>query len=202
MRAIVYNNAVMNKNTYINGNASSTQATEATITNLNPAVTHESNGKSNKEIIEFVINNGIFSDMIIKFRNDLAEYAADALASYLDHRGFDFVADVAYNPALKHFSDFENIKFSLIDDIYSWFADELTMTEVADLSEYDNLSEFNEIAGVSFTQFFNLNKMTITNFLYLVNNWDEIVVEKLDDNEESEMLHRASMTRLANLMIG
>lgn len=158
--------------------------------------------KSNKEVIEFVINNGIFSDMIIKFRNDLAEYAADALASYLDHRGFDFVADVAYNLALKHFADFENIKFSLIDDIYSWFADELVMTEIADLSEYDNLSEFNEIAGVSFTQFFNLNKMTVTNFLYLVKNWDEIVVEKLDDNEESEMLHRASMLRLANLMIG
>lgn len=43
MRVIVYNNPVMTKYTHINGNASSTKATEATITNLNPAVTLERN---------------------------------------------------------------------------------------------------------------------------------------------------------------
>lgn len=202
MRVIVYNNAVMNKNTYINGNASSTKATEATITNLNPAVTHESNGKSNKEVIEFVINNGIFSDMIIKIKNELAEFTADAAATYLDHYGYEFVSNEVYKIALKYFADFENIKYSIDNDTYGLFADEMVMTEVVDLSEYDDLSEFNEIAGVSFTQFFNLNKMTVTNFLGLVEDWNEIVVEKLDDNDESKMLHRASMTRLANLMIG
>lgn len=44
----MYNNPVMNKNTYINGNASSTKATEATITNLNPTVSQSNNGSCNE----------------------------------------------------------------------------------------------------------------------------------------------------------
>lgn len=43
MRIIVYNNPDMTKYTHINSNASSTQATEATITNLNLGVTIQSN---------------------------------------------------------------------------------------------------------------------------------------------------------------
>lgn len=158
--------------------------------------------KSNKEVIEFVINNGIFSDMIIDFKNELAEYAADVAASYLDRNGYDFASNKVYEIALEHFSDFSNAKDSLSNDTYGRWVAETMMTEFTDWSEYDDMSEFNEIAGVSFTEFFNLNEMTINDFLGLVEDWDEIVVEKLDDNEESKMLHRASMIRLANLMVG
>lgn len=153
------------------------------------------NSANKSDIVEFVINSGIFSDMITKFKNGLAQEAADAVASYLDDNGFDFVSDEAYNLALEHFTDFSNAKYSLSNDAYGWVA-EMTMTEVADLSE------FNEIAGVSITEIFNLNKMTVEDFLSLVEDWDEIVVDKLDDTEETEILHRVSMSRIANLMIG
>lgn len=146
------------------------------------------NSANKSDIVEFVINNGIFSDMIIKFKKGLAESAADAVASYLDDNGFDFVSNAAYDLALEHFTDFSNAKYSLSNDAYEWVA-EMKMTEVADLSD------FNEIAGLSFTEIFNLNKMTVADFLSLVDNWDEIMIE------ESEILHRASMTRLAHLMI-
>lgn len=163
--------------------------------------------KSNKEVIEFVINNGIFSDMIIKFRNDFAEYAADVAASYIERNGYDFASNKVYEIALNHFSDFSKAKDSLSNDTYGRWVAETMMTEFSDWSEYDDmsdddLSEFNEITGVSLTEFFNLNEMTINDFLSLVEDWNEIVVEKSDDTEESEMLHRASMTRLANLMLG
>lgn len=147
------------------------------------------NSANKSDIVDFVINSGIFSDMIIKFKNGLAQEAADAVASYLDDNGFDFVSNEAYDLALEHFADFSNAKYSLSNDAYGWVA-EMKMTEVADLSEYD------EIAGVSITEIFNLNKMTVEDFLSLVEDWDEIMIE------ESEILHHASMTRLAHLMIG
>lgn len=174
------------------------------ITKLDPnkgeVVSININSANKSDIVDFVINNDMFDDAIIQFRNSLARFAADVVASYLDDNGFDFISNKAYDLALEHFEDFANAKYSLSNDAYGWIANE-QITDIADLSDYDDMSEFNEIAGVSFTEFFNLNKMTVEDFLSLVDDWDDIMIEETYGTEESEILHRASMTRLAHLMI-